>query len=111
MDDQRVSALASPESAALHKQLCKSVVQRCTTAGRGSALLGALLLARPREAVLVEPVDQRAARDAEQLGGLGLVAAGLLERGEDALHLAFALDRRAGPAQLALDLGDDRRAH
>src|SRR5207253_952008 len=40
-------------------------------------------LARAREAVLLDPVDQRAPRDPEALGGELLVSAGLLERGED----------------------------
>src|SRR5690606_4426780 len=52
-------------------------------------------LARPRQAVGVEAVDERAARDAEQLGGAGLVAAGLLERLEDAAPLE-RLDLAAG---------------
>src|SRR3954452_302984 len=47
-----------------------------------------------RDAVLVEAIDQRAARDAELLGGAGLVAGALVERLEDALLLELG-DRRA----------------
>src|SRR5207302_1042295 len=44
-------------------------------------------LARARDAVLVESIDQRAARDAELLGGARLVAGALVERLDDALLL------------------------
>src|SRR5678816_1163152 len=50
-------------------------------------------LARACDAVLVEAVDQRAARDAEHLGGARLVAGAALERLEDALLLELGHGR------------------
>src|SRR5262245_60871115 len=44
-------------------------------------------LAGPREAVLLEAPHERAARHAEERGGLRLVAAGFLEGVHDALSL------------------------
>src|SRR5262245_58483656 len=64
-------------------------------ARRAARFVGRLLvaLARARDAVLVEPVDQRAARDAEHLGGARLVAGTALEGLEDALLLELGHGR------------------
>src|ERR1044071_343031 len=44
-------------------------------------------LARPRELVRAESIDQRAERHAEELRGAGLIAGALFERGDDPLAL------------------------
>src|SRR6478735_9068220 len=51
-------------------------------------------LTRASDAVFVEPVDQRAARNTEELGGARLIAGAFVERFEDALLFELG-DRRA----------------
>src|SRR5688572_24403411 len=84
----------SPETTL--KRGCASSVScarlRNESAWRATMRTPALALAWAREVELLEPVDERAARDAEQLRGLGLIAEAAIKRLEDppALRLDVA---------------------
>src|SRR5207249_1699815 len=72
----------------------------------GRRLLGDdFVLARTRQIVLLETRDERSTRDAEQLGGLRLVARALLERAQDEIALDL-LDAVAQPRGGNRRLGD-----
>src|SRR5437868_557275 len=68
-------------------------------------LVVALLATRARQLELLEPTDEGAARDAEQLGRTGLVGGAAFEGGEDLAALGFF----GALAQLFGLLGIERR--
>src|SRR5262245_6001082 len=63
------------------------VVGRSLIARLGGSGIGPVMLPRPRQAIGLDPADQGSQRDAQEARGPRLVAAGLLEGGDDLLAL------------------------